>query len=102
MASPFAGVKGAAWLGIDSVRDLHPSSAVLRSIVLHPYAAAIPHLSIVAGADSLVDAPRAHALPGGDVVVVEQRGHNTLPFDEEVARLVERRVLAQRAAPARG
>jgi pimeloyl-ACP methyl ester carboxylesterase len=100
MASPFAGVKGAAWLGIESVRDLHPSSAVLRSILLHPDAAAIPHLSIIAGADSLVDAPRTHALPGGDVVVLEHRGHNTLLFDEEVARLVERRILSRRAARA--
>jgi triacylglycerol lipase len=96
LASPFAGVKGAAWLGIESVRDLHPSSAVLRRILLHPDAAAIPHLSIIAGADSLVDAPRAHALPGGDVIVMERRGHNTLLFDDEVARVVERRILSRR------
>lgn len=96
MASPFAGVEGAAWLGLESVRDLQPRSEVLRRIVLHPDAAAIPHLSIIAGADALVDTPRAHALPGGDVMVMEHRGHNTLLFDEAVASAVERRVLSRR------
>ncbi len=57
---------------------------------------AVPHLSIIAGADSLVKSPIAHALPGGDVAMMKDRGHNTLLFDEEVARVVERRILDRR------
>jgi triacylglycerol lipase len=96
LATPFAGVARAAWLGVDTGRDMHPRSAVLRRILLHPRAAEIPHLSIIAGADTLVESPVAHALPGGEVVVMEGRGHNTLLFDDEVARAVERRILERR------
>ncbi len=94
LATPFGGVAGAAWLGVDTGRDLRPGSAVLRRILLHPEAGRLPHLSIVAGADNV--APIAHALPGGDVLVMEGRGHNTLLFDREVARAVEERVLERR------
>jgi triacylglycerol lipase len=94
LATPFGGVPRAAWLGVDTGRDLRPQSAVLRRILVHPDAARIPHLSIIAGADTL--APVAHALPGGEVLVMEGRGHNTLLFDDEVARAVERRILEQR------
>jgi hypothetical protein len=96
LATPFGGVPRAAWLGVDTIRDMHPQSPVLRRILLHPGADGIPHLSIVAGADNLVDTPVAHALPGGDVLLMEGRGHNTLLFDDEVARAVERRILDRR------
>lgn len=101
LASPFAGLRRAAWLGLDSGRDLHPKSRVLRRILLHPLAAVIPHLSIIAGADNIVDAPISHALPGGEVLVMEARGHNTLLFDDEVARAVVQRILKQRLATPR-
>jgi pimeloyl-ACP methyl ester carboxylesterase len=96
LASPFGGVPRAAWLGVDTGRDMHPRSTVLRRILLHPDAGRVPHLSIVAGADTLVPAPVAHALPGGDVLVMDGRGHNALLFDEEVARAVEQRILERR------
>jgi len=96
LATPFAGIASAAWLGLETGRDLHPRSAVLRRIVVHPDAARLPHLSIVAGADRLVETPVAHALPGGDVRIMEGRGHNTLLFDDEVARAVEARILERR------
>ena len=96
LASPFGGVRRAAWLGVDTGRDLHPESAVLRRILLHPRAEDIPHLSIIAGADTIVDSPVSHALPGGDVRVMNGRGHNALLFDEEVARVIERRILERR------
>ncbi|APR85333.1 Hypothetical protein A7982_10682 [Minicystis rosea] len=96
LATPFAGVPRAAWLGLHSARDLDTESPILRRIALHPAASAIPHLSIIAGGDTLVDAPVAHALPDGDVLVMEGRGHNSLLFDDEVARAVERRILARR------
>lgn len=97
LASPFAGVPSAAWLGLDSGRDLHPKSRVLRRVRLHPRAGVIPHLSIIAGADTLIDAPVSHALPGGEVLVMEARGHNTLLFDAEVARAVVQRILERRS-----
>jgi pimeloyl-ACP methyl ester carboxylesterase len=97
LAAPFAGVRSAAWLGVATVRDLRPESEVLRRILLHPEAPRVPHLSIVAAADTLLPAPVSHALPGGDVLVMEGRGHNTLLFDEDVARAVERRILEARS-----
>ncbi|WP_050435943.1 hypothetical protein [Chondromyces crocatus] len=113
LASPFAGVPGVRFLGFAGGRDLAPSSAVLRRVRLGERAhadesgeesgeaggasAELPHLSIIAGADGLMRAPRAHALPGGDVRVMEGRGHSALLFDEEVAGILVRRVL-ERAA----
>jgi pimeloyl-ACP methyl ester carboxylesterase len=98
LATPFAGVPRAAWLGLHSARDLSHGSAILRRIALHPDAAAIPHLSIIAGADTLVDTPVSHALPGGDVQIIDARGHNALLFDPDVARAVALRVLSRRGA----
>jgi pimeloyl-ACP methyl ester carboxylesterase len=100
LGAPFAGVPGAGWLGLGTMRDLGPTSPVLRRIALDPNASRIPHLSIIAGADALVGRPVSHALPGGDVLVMEGLGHNTLLFDEGVARAVEARVLRRRQAEA--
>jgi pimeloyl-ACP methyl ester carboxylesterase len=77
MASPFAGIKRAALLGFGGARSPQ-----------------IPHLSIIAASDVIVPAPISHALPGGEVALMEGRGHNALLFDAEVAGLIERRVLA--------
>lgn len=98
LASPFGGVPRAAWLGFEGARDLDPDSPLLLRLRLRSGTHTVPHLSIIAGADSLVKAPIAHALPGGDVTVMKDRGHNTLLFDEEVARVVERRILDRRRA----
>jgi pimeloyl-ACP methyl ester carboxylesterase len=97
MASPFAGVTGARMLGFAGARDMDPASPLLRRIVLGAgRTTSIPHLSIVAGSDAVVKSPVTHALPGGDVVIMHGRGHNTLLFDEEVARIIEQRVLSFR------
>ena len=98
LSSPFAGVPRAAWLGFEGARDLDPDSPLLRRLRLRSGGHAVPHLSIIAGADKLVKTPVAHALPGGDVTVMRDRGHNTLLFDDEVARVVERRILDRRGA----
>jgi pimeloyl-ACP methyl ester carboxylesterase len=98
MASPFAGVRRAGILGFGSARDLDAQSELLRRVRLG--AASVPHLSIIAAEDSIVSSPVSHALPGGEVVVMEGRGHNTLLFDDEVARIIERRVLLVRRARA--
>lgn len=97
LAAPFAGVPGAAALSFGAARDLDPQSALLRRIRIEASSAAVPHLSILAGADNVVRPPLAHALPGGEVAVLEERGHNTLLFDEQAARLVKERIAARRA-----
>jgi hypothetical protein len=102
MATPFAGIPGARLLGFEGARDLDPKSPMLRRILLGAARRAIPHLSIIAGSDTMVRSPVAHALPGGDVRIMDARGHNTLLFDPEVAALIVQRVLERRqprAAP---
>lgn len=98
MASPFGGIPRAALLGFGGARDLDVSSPILRRVLLGTARSSIPHLSIIAGADTLVRSPIAHALPGGEVRVMEARGHNTLLFDPEVAALVARRIVERRGA----
>jgi pimeloyl-ACP methyl ester carboxylesterase len=97
LASPFGGVPAASMLGFDSARDLSPDSAVLRSLRITEPVREVPHLSIVAGEDVLHRSPISHALPSGELVVLEGRGHNAVLFDKEAIRLVERRVLERRA-----
>ncbi|MEZ4297855.1 MAG: alpha/beta hydrolase family protein [Polyangiaceae bacterium] len=92
LASPFAGVPGAAALSFGAARDLDPQSALLRRLRIGASTLGVPHLSILAGADNVVRPPLAHALPGGDVLVLEGRGHNTLLFDDEAARAVKERI----------
>ncbi|AUX41030.1 hypothetical protein SOCE26_024350 [Sorangium cellulosum] len=96
MASPFGGIPRAALLGFGGARDLDASSPLLRRVLLGTARSSIPHLSIIAGADTLVRSPIAHALPGGEVRVMQARGHNTLLFDPEVAALVARRIVERR------
>jgi triacylglycerol lipase len=103
LASPFAGVARAGLFGFGSARDLDAQSALLRKLRLGSVDASrssratrIPHLSIIASDDVIVGAPVSHALPGGEVIVMEGRGHSMLLYDEEVARIVERRVLLVR------
>ena len=93
LGSPFGGVRGARFLGAWGA-DIEPESAVLRRIRLG--GCAIPHLSVIAADDAVVRAPRSHALPSGEVVVMEGRGHNTLLFDDELMSLLERRILSAR------
>ncbi|MBL9023666.1 MAG: alpha/beta fold hydrolase [Myxococcales bacterium] len=98
LATPFGGVRGAALLGLPFARDLAEDSAVLRTLRLESPARPIPHLSIVAGDDALTRTPVAHALPGGDVVILEGRGHNGILFDREAIRLVEGRIVGAMAS----
>ena len=98
LASPFAGVPGVARIGLPFARDLDRESPLLQRITAHPDAASIPHLSIIAAEDRFVADPEEHALPGGEVLVLEARGHNALLYDDEVTRAVEERILHHRAA----
>jgi pimeloyl-ACP methyl ester carboxylesterase len=93
LASPFGGVAGAGVLG-GWVRDLEPQSAVLRRIRLGD--SGVPHLSIVASDDAVVRGPRSHALACGEVLVLEDCGHNGLLFHDDAIATVQRRVVASR------
>lgn len=97
LASPFAGLRGARAVPLGFARDLDPDGAILREVRLGTGEPRIPHLSIIAAADTLVPAPVTQALPHGEVIVVDGIGHNGLLFDPVVARHVERRVLASRS-----
>lgn len=97
LASPFAGVPGVARFGLPFARDLDRQSPLLKRITEHPEAARIPHLSIIAAEDRFVAAPEEHALPGGEVLILEGRGHNGLLYDAEATRAVVERVLARGA-----
>jgi triacylglycerol lipase len=98
MASPFAGIRGLGLLRFGGARDLDPSSPLLRRVRLGTARSGLPHLSIIAGDDTLVTPPIAHALPGGEVRLMTGRGHNALLFDDEVAAIVARRILDRRIA----
>ncbi|MBI4957643.1 MAG: hypothetical protein HY908_36895 [Myxococcales bacterium] len=102
LASPFAGVPNARLLGLPFARDIDPGSAILRALGRSSLApGSLPHLSIVAANDALVPGAEAQALPGWEVRVVGECGHNTLLYHEGVMHWVEARVreLAH-AAPA--
>ncbi|MCK6591646.1 MAG: putative lipase [Polyangiaceae bacterium] len=81
LASPFAGVRRAALLGFGGARDLDPQSGLLRRLRL-------------GASNTTHPAPVSHALPGGEVLLMEGRGHNALLYDAEVAGHIERRILA--------
>lgn len=98
LASPFGGIRGANLLVLGGVRDLDPDSALLRRARLGRPKAPIPHLSVIAGSDVLVSSPVAHALPDGEVLVLHDRGHNALLFDDECISLVAQRVVERQAA----
>jgi pimeloyl-ACP methyl ester carboxylesterase len=101
MAAPFAGVRHAGRLGVAVARDLDPASGLLRSLIVGSRRHTAPrHLSLIAGSDAILHAPLAHALPGGEVRVVPNCGHNTLLFHDDVAAIIERRVMATVAARA--
>ncbi len=95
LAAPFAGVRSlGAKVGLAVAKDLDPQSPLLRKLRLgSTRALALPHLSLVAEHDHMVDTPMAHVLPGGDVTLIRKCGHNALLYHEEAAALVERRVL---------
>jgi len=94
LAAPFAGVRHVGLLPVGVARDLAPTSPLLQRLALGSRRAlALPHLSLVADSDLVVKAPVAHALPGGDVAVIPNCGHNSMLFRKDVARLIERQVL---------
>jgi pimeloyl-ACP methyl ester carboxylesterase len=92
LAAPFGGAPIAKRIPVFVGRDLHPQSRV----VARKSARAAGHggapFSIAGTHDRTVPHAHAHALPHGEQVTLHGRGHNTLLFDEEVARLVVERI----------
>jgi len=82
----------APFQGIDVPRvlvgaDLHERSHLLARLRAGAGASGVPHTSIIGGKDTVVE-PRAAAFGFGELVVLEDRGHNQLLFCERVAALV--------------
>jgi triacylglycerol lipase len=93
LGSPFGGVDVPRYL---VGTDLHEESALLKRLRDRAPAFDVPHTSIVGGADRLVVGLETACLGVGDVVVLADRGHNSLLFDDDVAGLVIDRVRTQR------
>ena len=72
--------------------DLHRDSELLRRIREGAPACPVPHTSIVAGDDTVVEGAETACLGIGDVFVLSGRGHNELLFDDEAARIVMKRL----------
>jgi pimeloyl-ACP methyl ester carboxylesterase len=98
LATPYAGVSAARWLDVELAKELHPQSALLRTLQMGSRRAlGVPHLSLVAENDQVISgAPMSHALVGGDVTLIRRCGHNAMLFHDEAIAHVERRVLAFR------
>jgi pimeloyl-ACP methyl ester carboxylesterase len=92
LASPFAGVKvGPLVQRVPLARDLDEGSEVLREL---RFDRSIPHLSVISREDHMIPAPLSHALPGGEVLVLEATGHNALLFDRRVEDAIATRVVS--------
>jgi triacylglycerol lipase len=89
LGSPFGGVDVPRYL---VGADLHEESALLKRLRDRAPDFDIPHTSVVASEDRLVVGVKTASLGVGDVVVLENRGHNALLFDPQVAELVIDRV----------
>jgi pimeloyl-ACP methyl ester carboxylesterase len=85
LASPFCGVDvPALFVGA----DVHRDSALLRRLRDGARGCGVPHASIVAGDDTVVEGVPTACLGVGDVIVLVGRGHNELLFDDEAAEIV--------------
>jgi hypothetical protein len=85
LASPFGGVDVPRYL---VGADLHEESDLLKRIRDRAGEFSVPHTSVVAEHDRVVEGLETACLGTGDVVVLRERGHNTLLFDPEVAGLI--------------
>jgi pimeloyl-ACP methyl ester carboxylesterase len=93
LASPFRGAPLAKRLPWLVGADLHATSSTLERLRASPHAVRVPHTSIIAGEDHLIVPQRSAAFDHGEVIVMSGRSHNSLLFDEEVARVIADRVL---------
>ncbi len=94
LAAPFGGAPVASRIPLFVGRDLRPKSDLLARIRSRASDFGVPHLSIAGTDDRTVPHEAALAFPHGERISLPGRGHNTLLFDEEVARIVVARVRA--------
>jgi hypothetical protein len=85
LGSPFCGID-VPQLGVGV--DLHAQSTLLKTLREHAHVCGVPHTSIVAGSDTIVHGHATACLGYGDVVLLHDRGHNQLLFDDEAAGVV--------------
>lgn len=99
LASPFGGTEIARRFPILVGRELSRESPLLARLRSRAHEHDVPHTSIVADDDTMI-VPRESAIfPRGDVVVLPNRGHNSLLFDaESIAAVAERVKLIQRSS----
>jgi pimeloyl-ACP methyl ester carboxylesterase len=95
LASPFGGAPLASRLPYLVGADLHAASTTLTRLRVSPHAARVPHTSIIAAEDHLIVPQRSAAFDHGEVIVMPGRSHNSLLFDDEVARIIADRVQAK-------
>ena len=100
LGSPFGGTPVARRLPLLVGADLHAESDLLARVRARAHVGAVPHTSIVAGADRLVVGVGNAVFPRSEAIVLPGRGHNALLFDEEVVRIVAARIVRHRAARA--
>lgn len=92
LGSPFGGTQVAHPFPILVGRELTRTSPLLARLRARAHEHEVPHTSVVADADLMVIPTHSAAFPRGDVVVLPNRGHNTLLFDRESIELVTDRV----------
>ncbi len=92
LATPFGGAKAASFFPYFVGADLHPDSELLARMRATARAD-VPHTSIIGTADKLVFPVESAFFAHGDRIVLRHRGHNTLLYDNEVARIVLARVM---------
>jgi alpha-beta hydrolase superfamily lysophospholipase len=85
MGSPFCGID-VPQVGVGA--DVHARSALLKTLRARAHVCGVPHTSIVAGKDVVVPGHATACLGYGDVVLLQERGHNQLLFDDETAGIV--------------
>jgi pimeloyl-ACP methyl ester carboxylesterase len=90
LASPFRGTRRARLFPTAAGRDIRPDSSVLERL-RERGDCGVPHLSIVAAADSLVT--EHAALDHGERVVIDGCGHNGVLYNRRAIDLVVSRVL---------
>ncbi|MEO8875616.1 MAG: hypothetical protein ABI461_08520 [Polyangiaceae bacterium] len=91
LASPFGGAHHATYFPYLVGADLHPESQLLARL-RERARADVPHTSIIGSADKVVFPVQSAFFGHGERIVLRHRGHNTLLYDNEVARIVLDRV----------
>ena len=99
LGSPFGGTERAQRFRFLVGADLCRTSPVLSRLRARAHEHDVPHLSVVADADTLIVPRESAVFPRGEVIVLAGRGHNALLFDpESITHVVEHVKRAQHAA----